>query len=163
MLDISKDIHSLSGFKRITSEFLERMRGSGHPLVLTINGKAELVVQDAAAYQKLLNRVDELEALDGIKRGLVDVAAGRVTPLRQSSKPSSLTRPRPMPAKSTTGWSSGCRSGDRSGSKIWSIFYNPWRRFRCGAHSLVRQREGGGKSDVSCSGNAKTFIGFFTR
>ena len=83
MLDISKDIHSLSGFKRNTSEFLVRMRGSGHPLVLTINGKAELVVQDAAAYQKLLNRVDELEALDGIKRGLADVAEGRVTPLKE--------------------------------------------------------------------------------
>jgi prevent-host-death family protein len=83
MLDIGKDIHSLSDFKRNTSEFLEQMRGTGHPVVLTINGKAELVVQDAASYQKLLDRVDELEALEGIKRGLADVAAGRVTPLRQ--------------------------------------------------------------------------------
>lgn len=83
MLDISKDIHSLSDFKRNTTEFLEQMRGSGHPLVLTINGKAELVVQDAAAYQKLLNRVDELEALDGVKRGIADVEAGRVTPLEE--------------------------------------------------------------------------------
>lgn len=86
MLDISKDIHSLSDFKRNTSEFLERMRGSGHPLVLTINGKAELVVQDAASYQKLLERVDEMEALEGIKRGLADVEAGRVTPLKKFDK-----------------------------------------------------------------------------
>ena len=86
MLDISKDSHSLSDYKRNTSEFLERMRGSGHPLVLTINGKSELVVQDAASYQKLLDRVDELEALEGIKRGLADVAAGRVTPLREFEK-----------------------------------------------------------------------------
>jgi hypothetical protein len=34
-------------------------------------------------YQKLLDRVDELEALEGIKRGLADVEAGHVTPLRQ--------------------------------------------------------------------------------
>ncbi len=86
MLDISKDIHSLSDFKRNTSEFLERMRGSGHPLVLTINGKAELVVQDAASYQKLLERVDEMEALEGIQRGLADVEAGRVTPLKKFEK-----------------------------------------------------------------------------
>ncbi len=86
MLDISKDIHSLSDFKRNTSEYLERMRGTGHPLVLTINGKAELVVQDAAAYQKLLERVDEMEALDGIKRGLADVEAGRVTRLKEFEK-----------------------------------------------------------------------------
>jgi prevent-host-death family protein len=83
MLDIAKDIHSLSEFKRNTSEFLDQMRGSGHPVVLTINGKAELVVQDAASYQKLLDRVDELEALEGIKRGLSDIEAGRVTPLRK--------------------------------------------------------------------------------
>jgi prevent-host-death family protein len=86
MLDISKDIHSLSDFKRNTSEFLARMRGTGHPLVLTINGRAELVVQDAAAYQKLLERVDEMEALDGIKRGVADVEAGRVTPLKEFEK-----------------------------------------------------------------------------
>ena len=86
MLDISNDIHSLSKFKRNTSEFLEQMRGNGHPLVLTINGKAELVVQDAASYQKLLDRVDELEAIEGIRRGLADVEAGRVTPLREFEK-----------------------------------------------------------------------------
>jgi prevent-host-death family protein len=83
VLDIGKDIHSLSDFKRNTGEFLDRMRGSGHPLVLTINGTAEIVVQDAASYQKLLDRVDQLEALEGIKRGRADVEAGRVTPLRK--------------------------------------------------------------------------------
>lgn len=86
MLDISKDIRSLSDFKRNTSEFLDQMRGSGRPVVLTVNGKAELVVQDALSYQKLLDRVDELEALEGIQRGLADVEAGRVTPLRQFEK-----------------------------------------------------------------------------
>ena len=83
MIDITKDIHSLSDFKRNTSEFLEQRRGSGHPLVLTINGKAELVVLDAASYQKLLQRIDEMEALEGIKRWLADVDGGRVTPLRK--------------------------------------------------------------------------------
>lgn len=98
MLDISKDIHSLSDFKRNTSEFLEQMRRSGHPVVLTINGKAELVVQDALSYQKLLDRVDELEALEGIKRGRADVEAGRVTPLRQFEK--ELREKRGLPSRS---------------------------------------------------------------
>jgi PHD/YefM family antitoxin component YafN of YafNO toxin-antitoxin module len=62
---------------------VQRPRGTGHPVVLTINGKAELVVQDAASYQKLLDRMDRLEALDGIKRGRADVEAGQVTPLRE--------------------------------------------------------------------------------
>jgi prevent-host-death family protein len=83
MIDVAKDIHSLSEFKRNTSHFLDRMRGTGHPLVLTVNGRAELVVHDAASYQKLLDRLDELEAIAGVQRGRAAVAAGQVTPLRR--------------------------------------------------------------------------------
>ena len=49
MLDLANDIRSLSDFKRNTLDLLDRLRKTGHPLVLTINGKAELVVQDAEA------------------------------------------------------------------------------------------------------------------
>lgn len=80
-IDISKDIHSLSDFKRKTGTFVSQMRKSGHPLILTINGKAELVVQDATAYQELLDEIDELKAIEGIKSGLADVEAARVTDL----------------------------------------------------------------------------------
>jgi hypothetical protein len=46
------------------------MRNTGHPIVLTINGKAELVVQDAASYQELLNKLEELKALVGGEKEL---------------------------------------------------------------------------------------------
>jgi len=74
MLDIANDIRSLSDFKRNTSELLERLKKTGNPLVLTINGKAEVVVQDAAPYQGLLERV---ETIEGIQRGLANVKVGR--------------------------------------------------------------------------------------
>jgi prevent-host-death family protein len=80
MLDIANDIRSLSDFKRNTTELLERLKSTGSPLVLTINGKAEIVVQDAAAYQEL---VDRLESIEGIRRGLGDVKAGRTKPARE--------------------------------------------------------------------------------
>jgi prevent-host-death family protein len=83
MLDIANDIRSLSDFKRRTSELLEHLKSTGNPLVLTINGKAEVVVQDAAAYQALLDRIDTIE---GIQRGLADVKARRTTPARQVFK-----------------------------------------------------------------------------
>lgn len=86
MLNITKDIHSLSDFKRRTSKYLEQMRDSRRPIVLTINGRAELVVQDAASYQERLDHVDELEALEAIKRGRMDVEAGRTTPLKEFEK-----------------------------------------------------------------------------
>lgn len=81
MLDLANDIRSLSDFKRNTTELLERIRKTGNPLVLTINGKAEVVVQDAEAYQQLLERVQTVEAL---QRGLADVKAGRTKPAREA-------------------------------------------------------------------------------
>ena len=80
MIDLANDIRSLSDFKRNTVDLLDRLRKTGHPLVLTVNGKAELVVQDAGAYQALLDRV---EAIEGIQRGLADVKAGRTKPARR--------------------------------------------------------------------------------
>jgi prevent-host-death family protein len=80
MLNIANDIRSLSDFKRNTSELLDRLKKSGNPLILTINGKAEVVVQDAAAYQELLERV---ETIEGIQRGLAAVKAGRTKPARE--------------------------------------------------------------------------------
>ena len=63
MLDISKDIHSLSDFRRHTSRFVEALRKTGRPVILTLNGRAEMVIQDAASYQKLLDAARELELL----------------------------------------------------------------------------------------------------
>lgn len=80
MLDLANDIQSLSTFKRNTLEILDRIRETGNPLVLTINGKAEIVVQDAQAYQALLDRV---ETIQGIRRGFADVKAGRTKPARR--------------------------------------------------------------------------------
>src|SRR5262245_29553541 len=38
MLDISRDINSLSNFKRNTAEFIRQMKQTGHPVILTVNG-----------------------------------------------------------------------------------------------------------------------------
>ncbi len=81
MLDLRRDINSLSEFKRNTPRFIRQMKETGEPVVLTVNGRAEIVVQDAAAYQKLLAEIDRLQAIEGIKRGLKDVEEGRTTPL----------------------------------------------------------------------------------
>ena len=59
MLDINRDINSLSNFKRNTPEFLRHLKESGHPVVLTINGKAELVVQDPPRIKKLSSLPNE--------------------------------------------------------------------------------------------------------
>jgi prevent-host-death family protein len=81
MLNIIRDIHSLSSFKRNISEFIQQMKQTGNPVVLSVNGKAELVVQDAESYQKLLELVEKLETIAGIRKGLEDIDAGRTRPV----------------------------------------------------------------------------------
>jgi prevent-host-death family protein len=84
MIDIKKDIHSLTDFKRKTAEFLKRMKETGHLIVLTVNGKAELVVQDAASYQRFLAVVERAEAIEGIRKGLESVERGRTRPVEEA-------------------------------------------------------------------------------
>ncbi len=71
-------IHPLTDFKRNTTEFRERLKTTGRPEVLTVDGHADLVVQDVAAYQRLLDELERLHTLDGIRRGLLDAEKRRV-------------------------------------------------------------------------------------
>jgi PHD/YefM family antitoxin component YafN of YafNO toxin-antitoxin module len=84
MLDLSRDIDSLSNFKRKTPAYLARMKKTGEPLVLTINGRAELVVQDAVSYQHLLDLAERVESLEALRKSLEDIEAGRTRPMRQA-------------------------------------------------------------------------------
>ncbi len=54
-----------------------QMKKTKEPIVLTVNGKASMVIQDAESYESLLRAKDKLEALEGIQLGLADMRAGR--------------------------------------------------------------------------------------
>ena len=85
-MDITRDIDSLTHFKRNTNEVIEQLKATGQPLVLTVNGKAEIVVQDAASYQAMLDLVDRAEAIAGIKRGLHSIDRGEGIPAEEAFK-----------------------------------------------------------------------------
>lgn len=89
MLNLENGVDSLTNFKRQTADYLRQLRSSGEPLVLTVNGKAEVVVQDAAAYQRLVElaaKADREEAVAAIREGLADAEAGRAKPARKALK-----------------------------------------------------------------------------
>jgi PHD/YefM family antitoxin component YafN of YafNO toxin-antitoxin module len=71
-----EDIRSLTDFQRNTKAHLKRLKTTGRPEVLTVNGKAELIIQNAAAYE------ETLDAIRGIQRGLDEKAAGKGQPAR---------------------------------------------------------------------------------
>jgi prevent-host-death family protein len=77
MIDVTQDIHSLTTFKRNSSGLMKQMRKTGRPLVLTIKGKAEVVLLDAAAYQQI---ADHLDAVAGIREGLDQMKKGMGRP-----------------------------------------------------------------------------------
>lgn len=86
MLDLNRDIHSLSNFKRNTPEFIRQLKETGHPVVLTVNGKAEVIVQDAASYQKLLERAERAERAEeqeALRASVADMRAGKVVPVEE--------------------------------------------------------------------------------
>ena len=81
MVNVAEDILSLSDFKRRSSELLSRIKRTRQPIVLTVNGRAEAVVQDAASYQEMVDLMERLDVVAGIQRGLEDMKAVRERPL----------------------------------------------------------------------------------
>ena len=81
-----KDIESLTAFKRNTNEYVRKMKKSGAPLVLTVNGKAEIVVQDAESYQRMLELLDRAETVEALREGLESVRQGKTMSLDQFDK-----------------------------------------------------------------------------
>jgi len=54
-------IHSLTDFRRNASNYVDRVRHTKTPLVLTVNGEAAVVIQDALVFQNMLNRMEEMQ------------------------------------------------------------------------------------------------------
>ncbi len=81
-----KDIESLTAFKRNTSEYVKMIKKSGNPLVLTVNGKAEIIVQDAESYQRMLELLDRAETIEAVREGLESVRQGKTMSIDEFDK-----------------------------------------------------------------------------
>jgi prevent-host-death family protein len=83
MLDITKDIQSLTTFRRRSGDFMKQLKRSKRPVVLTVKGKAAAIVQDAEAYQQLLDIAARIDADEGIRQGLDDAKKGNIRPAKE--------------------------------------------------------------------------------
>jgi PHD/YefM family antitoxin component YafN of YafNO toxin-antitoxin module len=81
-IDLS-NIYSLSEFQRNTRDHISKLKQTGDPAVLTVNGQAEVVVQSAEAYQKLLDDQELLESIRSVSRGLKQAKRGEGRPIRE--------------------------------------------------------------------------------
>lgn len=71
-----QDTDSLTHFQEHAREIIEELKTTGQPLLLTVDGEAEVVVQAAKPYRRLLELLDQAEAVAGIRRGLASMARG---------------------------------------------------------------------------------------
>lgn len=71
---VSEDIVPVSAFKAHASEWLRRIASSGHPLVITQNGKPAGVLLSPAAFDELSERQQFLAAF---QEGMADEQAER--------------------------------------------------------------------------------------
>ncbi len=83
MLDITKDVQSLTTFRRRSGDFMKQLKRTKRPVVLTVNGKAAAIVQDAEAYRRLLDIAARAGPEEGIRQGLEDAKRGRVRQARE--------------------------------------------------------------------------------
>jgi prevent-host-death family protein len=75
MLD-AREIYPLSDFQRNARQFIERLQESHKPIVLTVNGKASVIIQDAESYQKLLDELVIVRSATTIKQAMAEAATG---------------------------------------------------------------------------------------
>jgi prevent-host-death family protein len=78
MIDITTtEVHSLTSFRRNSGDFMKQLRKTKRAVVLTVKGRAAAVVQDAEAYQRLLDIAARAEAREGIRQGLAESRDGK--------------------------------------------------------------------------------------
>jgi PHD/YefM family antitoxin component YafN of YafNO toxin-antitoxin module len=83
-----KDIRSVTDFQRNAKTHIKQLKKSKAPMVLTVNGAASVVVQDANTYQRLVDRLEQMEERErfiaAVNEGIADMKAGRMIPLEEA-------------------------------------------------------------------------------
>ena len=82
-IDSTQDIQPLTTFRNNSVGFLKQLKKTKRPIVLTVNGAPEAVLQDPAAYQRLLDLAALADPEEGLRQGLEDIAKGRTRPARE--------------------------------------------------------------------------------
>lgn len=85
MIDL-REVRSVTDFQRNLKDCVGQLKEKKAPMVLTVNGRAEVVVQDAASYQELLDRLERAETVAAIRQGMEQIERGEGIPLKQAER-----------------------------------------------------------------------------
>lgn len=68
--------YAFEDFTTHARDHLARLKTTGEAEILTLDGDNEVVVQDAAAYRSLLDRLDALEAVAAVRESVAEYGRG---------------------------------------------------------------------------------------
>ncbi len=71
-MKITRDIQTVSQFKQNASKLVKQIQQTKQPIILTVNGKAAIVLQDAETYQTMAARRDYDLTVAAIKEALTE-------------------------------------------------------------------------------------------
>ena len=77
------EIDSLTNFQKNAKEFVGQLEQTGQPLVLTVNGKAKLVVQSSEAYQEMLDELERARFVEAVRLGIHEAKQGKGRPAEE--------------------------------------------------------------------------------
>jgi len=76
------EMRSVTEFQRNVKVYVGRLKKKKSPLVLTLNGRAAVVVQDAQSYQTLLDKLEAVEIALGLRESFAQFERGEGRPAR---------------------------------------------------------------------------------
>ena len=80
------DICSLSDFQRNAKSLSRRLKKTGRAQLLTVNGRAAVVIQDAEAYKKMIEHYERQNLIEAVRVGIEQMEAGKGVPFDVAMK-----------------------------------------------------------------------------
>ena len=80
-MKLSESIKPISYVKSNAAEVVDRVCETGEPVVVTQNGRARVIIQDLATYEKTQ---ETLAILELARQGDEAIAAGRIQPIDEA-------------------------------------------------------------------------------
>ena len=72
-MNIARDIKTLTEFKQNGSRLIKQVQETHEPLVLTVNGKPAVVLQDPDSFQQLVDQREYNETAAVLRKRMADI------------------------------------------------------------------------------------------
>jgi PHD/YefM family antitoxin component YafN of YafNO toxin-antitoxin module len=78
------DIHSVTDFTRNAKAYIQRITESKQPMALTVNGDAQVVVQDAATFQKMVDELEHCRFMQAMRESIEEEKNGELMDMEEA-------------------------------------------------------------------------------